>query len=193
MAKKINVPLRTIYICQTPYWVDDNDNKWTRSSHSKEDAAAWSSSLTECYGCYNCRDCVNCLHCENSEDCSHCSRCIHCSFCDNCERCDYCKDCLRCQYCNHCVDCTFCTHCCSCEAVRMPAGDGRCWGLSGVRNLTDNYNLQLRTPSGLSVVVNKDFEPRIEMEHSDWLSSEGYPIVLAAAHALSRAFKKEKK
>ena len=100
------------------YWIDENNNKWSKNSNTKEQAETKSKSLkncSNCSGCSGCSDCSDCSDCSYCSDCSDCSDCSHCSYCSDCSDCSYCSDCSHCSHCSYCSDCSDCSHCSYCS------------------------------------------------------------------------------
>ena len=50
------------------YWIDENNNKWSKNSNTKEQAETKSKSLKNCSNCSGCSGCSDCSDCS---DCSH--------------------------------------------------------------------------------------------------------------------------
>ena len=113
------------------YWVDENNNGWSKERYSKEKAEELSKTLVncancndctncrnciDCIGCSYCRDCISCggcSYCRNCYNCNDCTNCIHCSKgCRNCRNCD---DCYNCYNCRNCIDCINCRNCIDCR------------------------------------------------------------------------------
>ena len=61
------------------YWIDENNNKWSKNSNTKEQAETKSKSLKNCSHCSDCSDCSGCSGCSDCSDCSYCSDCSDCS------------------------------------------------------------------------------------------------------------------
>lgn len=90
------------------YWIDEDNNKWTKSCNSKKEAKQKSKSLIDCYNCIDCTycdGCACCIDCKNCKDCTHCTNCILCTHCIDC---NYCTSCILCT---HCTDCDFYNNC----------------------------------------------------------------------------------
>ena len=80
------------------YYVDSNNNKWSTSRYTEEQAIKVSNSLIDCYDCVDCENCVGCTDCKDCAYCKDCEDCIRCELCSNC---DFCIDC---EYCSDLVD-----------------------------------------------------------------------------------------
>jgi len=90
------------------YYIDKNNNKWSKDTYILEQAEKLSETLN------NCRDCVDCKYCDNCNGCKNCNLCIDCNCCINCDRCVECFACMRCETCfncENCKDCNFCEKC----------------------------------------------------------------------------------
>ena len=59
------------------FYVDENNNKWSKSKYTLVEAQKLSNSLIECY------ECIDCEYCFSS---SYCRECYECLECDDCER-----------------------------------------------------------------------------------------------------------
>jgi hypothetical protein len=90
------------------YWIDDQNNKWSDTEYSEEDAERYSKSLRNSHNCMNCTKCVDCKECEECYNCSNCEDCYNCTSCVTCE------GCISCVKCNNCIDCKYCDNCTSC-------------------------------------------------------------------------------
>lgn len=55
------------------YWVDENNNKWSCSLYTEEQA------IKNCSSCIDCHDCMDCYGCHGCRDCSGCHGCHGCS------------------------------------------------------------------------------------------------------------------
>lgn len=78
------------------YWEFENNNRFSKSEYSFEEAEKLNRTLVNCSNCENCSfclDCVNCIACKNCIKCSDCKECI------NCEECSFCFDCVNCSWC----------------------------------------------------------------------------------------------
>ena len=78
------------------YWIDENNNRWSVSFYTEEQAILASKSLENCKDCLDCTKCINCI------------ACLHCDGCSHCESCRYCCNCYHCEFCNNCGGCTYC-------------------------------------------------------------------------------------
>ncbi len=96
------------------FWVDENNNKWTTSLYTEDQAKALSKTLTNCTGCTNCTNCTNCTGCTDCRNCMYCRNCKGCTSCTDCWDCRNCTSCIGCRYCTDCWDCRNCTGCQKC-------------------------------------------------------------------------------
>lgn len=95
--------LQSKTIGNTEYWVDENNNWWSKENYTKEQAEKALESLVDCYHCI---DCV---------DCWYCFQCIRCDGCDNCMLCTASKSCNACMQCYKCTKCEDCHSMCDCK------------------------------------------------------------------------------
>jgi hypothetical protein len=86
------------------YWVDENNNRWSKTLYTQTQAEEESKTLTNCSDCSGCSDCSDCSDCSNCSGCSNCYNCSGCSGCSNCSNCSGCSDCYNCSYCFDCSD-----------------------------------------------------------------------------------------
>ena len=96
------------------YWIDENNNRWSKSSFTSNEALLLSKTLkncSNCSGCSGCSYCSNCSGCSNCSNCSGCSSCSHCSNCSGCSNCSNCSYCSYCSSCSHCSNCSGCSYC----------------------------------------------------------------------------------
>ena len=87
------------------YWVDENNNRWSKTLYTQTQAKEKSKTLTNCSDCSDCSDCYNCYNCSDCSDCSNCSYCFDCSYCSYCSDCSNCSDCFDCSDCYNCSNC----------------------------------------------------------------------------------------
>lgn len=73
------------------YYVDDRNNKWSKSIYTEDQAEKNSKSLINCSDCSRCSRCSDCSHCSDCSGCSDCSDCSHCSRCCDCSDCSGCS------------------------------------------------------------------------------------------------------
>lgn len=71
------------------FYVDSNNNMWSKEKYTQGEALLMSESLI------NCNDCIDC------QDCKDCSYCIDCINCENCKECKECKHCINQINCNN--------------------------------------------------------------------------------------------
>lgn len=74
------------------YWIDSNNNKWSKADYSEETAAKASASLVNCHKCIDCECCRDC------SSCNGCTNCISCNKLFCCNDCAYCNDCTYCCF-----------------------------------------------------------------------------------------------
>lgn len=87
------------------YYADERGNTWPAGyCNTRNEAAALSDTLKDCYGCFNCAHCVGCVGCSKCHKCSDCFMCIDCSECENANRCVNCCNCTVCISCGYCVN-----------------------------------------------------------------------------------------
>ena len=87
------------------YFIDGNNNKWSKSLFTRETALKASKTLTNCFNCVDCKYCDNCNNCS---DCNFCHHCINCKKCKNCICCNNCYDCFNCKNCRDFTEYYFC-------------------------------------------------------------------------------------
>lgn len=93
MMKKINDEFAR------EFYVDANNNRWSASKYTVEEAEDASKSMVNCRNCEDCHDCkdtVDSVRCENLENCRDCRDCRDCrngENLDNCEDCDGLENC----------------------------------------------------------------------------------------------------
>ena len=95
------------------FWVDKNNNKWSKDQYTKDMAQRLSRTMSNCTGCVNCSSCCSCTYCD---DCQQCHHCYNCKMCKNCEFSEHLKYCCEVRYSHSCKKTMF-AHC--------------CWGVSG--------------------------------------------------------------
>lgn len=69
------------------YWIFANNNKYSKSVFTIEDAIEFNATLVECYDCIDCFNCVECYDCIDCNDCGECYDCSECEACDCCIEC----------------------------------------------------------------------------------------------------------
>ena len=77
------------------YWKDKDNNRWSKSKYSQEEAQACSETLINCSKCIDCeesRDCTNCRECKRGVSLRYCTRCYDCRNCIYCGGCDVCSN-----------------------------------------------------------------------------------------------------
>ena len=79
------------------FYVDENNNKWSKSKYTLVEAQKLSNSLIECYECIDCEYCIRCAFCVDCENCIDCEYCFSSSYCRECYECLECDDCERVQ------------------------------------------------------------------------------------------------
>jgi len=84
-------------------WVDNNGNRWSTLSHTREEALAKSKTLVYCFNCICSDNCKNCIECDYCEDCENCLNCLDCG--DNSKNLVDCRSCYRCDTLISCTDC----------------------------------------------------------------------------------------
>ena len=115
------------------YYIDNNENKWSKRKFTEKQAEDFSKTLRNCSHCNNCRICIDCNYCNNCDHCENCYKCNYCSYCYKCSRCYHCNDCHgcdNCHYCNncnnHCHDCSHCYNCNHCSYCNYCNDCGYC-------------------------------------------------------------------
>ena len=68
------------------FWIDKNNNFWSKDYYTIDQAKKHSESLKNCYNCQDCQSCRNC------QDCQDCQFCQFCRFCRNCQDCRNCHN-----------------------------------------------------------------------------------------------------
>lgn len=53
------------------YWIDENQNRWSKLFYTKEQAEKNSKTLTHCTGCTDCTDCTDCTGCTGCTNCTN--------------------------------------------------------------------------------------------------------------------------
>ena len=89
------------------YFIDGNNNKWSKYLFTRETALKASKTLTNCFNCVDCKYCDNCNSCS---DCNFCHYCADCKRCKNCIHCYNCKNCFNCRGCRDLTDYYFCAN-----------------------------------------------------------------------------------
>lgn len=114
------------------YWVDQNNNAWSCSTHTKEEAIKKSLTLKNCSFCLdseNLTDCDHCIECSNCEDCNSCHSCTDCCACLHCENLHKVnlgiysrdsKDCIAIAHCAHVSNVHKAEHC---KSIDLPEKD----------------------------------------------------------------------
>jgi hypothetical protein len=69
------------------FWVDENNNKWSKKTYSLKHAIKLSASLLDCTDCTDCIDCKYCTGCTGCTDCKYCKYCTGCNRCIEINRC----------------------------------------------------------------------------------------------------------
>ncbi|MCE5212631.1 MAG: hypothetical protein LLG40_13895 [Deltaproteobacteria bacterium] len=62
-------------------WVDNNNNSWSSTFNTEEQAIKKSETLINCRGCSDCCGCRDCSDCCDFRGCSGCRGCSDCSDC----------------------------------------------------------------------------------------------------------------
>ena len=81
------------------FWEFENNNRFSKSEYSFEEAEKLNRTLVNCS---NCKNCIKCSDCKECIDCINCKKCVKCkksSKCINCEECSFCFDCVNCSWC----------------------------------------------------------------------------------------------
>ena len=63
------------------FWVDGNNNKWSKTNYTKDQAIKHSNSCIDCVDCVDCVDCRSCRSCGDCRNCRSCDDCINCVDC----------------------------------------------------------------------------------------------------------------
>lgn len=94
------------------YWKDKDNNRWSKSKYSQEEAQACSELLINCS---NCIDCEESSDCKNCRECKRCISLRYCTRCYDCRNCIYCEDDKSIKYCTECYNCVNCSNCGDCD------------------------------------------------------------------------------
>ena len=65
------------------YYVDSNNNRWSRFKYTEEEATRHSLHLRTSYNCLDCTYCTDCIDCISCKDCISCIDCNNCIGCVN--------------------------------------------------------------------------------------------------------------
>jgi len=101
------------------YWIDENNNKWSRVKYTHEEAIKLSGSMISCINCIDSDSCNFCNSCNFCDSCNSCNSCNSCYSCNSCNSCDSCNFCNFCDSCNSCNSCNFCNSCNSCNSCNF--------------------------------------------------------------------------